>query len=515
MVALKILLGREDVDVERFQREAAILAGLDHPSIVRYATHGLTEAGEHYLAMEWLEGEDLGERLARKPLTDADALAVVSQAAAAVAHAHAHGAVHRDIKPSNVFLRGRDVARVAVLDFGIAGLLGDPHKLTQTGVLLGTPGYVAPEQVQGTPAYDPRSDIFSVGCLLFECLVGRPAFQGPTPMAVLAKLLLQESPRLCDQRPGIAAPLDALVARMLAKDPAQRPQTLDEVVAEIAAIAPSCARSTAYAPSPAVTLASVPEPPVSERGLSLTRNELRLVTGGARRTPPGRCHRRRRRPAPPAARRRFSPPPSSRTAGASPPLADGSLIVTVWAPGTAVDRAERAALCALAVRARFPDLPIVMVTGRGQVAARIVEGDTIDRGARALAATSAGVVRIDEATAGMLAARFDLARDGTTWVLCALAGDRGRRAVGARPRHPLRGPEPRAGHARGPRRRLRLRPGGELGADHRPGGHGQVPPVPRARRQAAPGRPAVRGPPGARRRAGGGRGLRRGRRRHP
>ncbi len=279
VVALKILRGRDDVDVERFVREAAILAELDHPNIVRYADHGLTEAGEHYLAMEWLEGEDLAARIARRPLSDAETLTAMAQAAAAVAFAHAHGAVHRDIKPSNIFLRGHEVARACVLDFGIAGLSGDPHKLTQTGVLLGTPGYVAPEQVQGAPTYDPRSDVFSLGCVLFECLVGRPAFEGQTPLAVLAKLLLQESPRLRDARPGIAPPLDALVSRMLAKDPAARPQTLDEVATELRAIAaarPRGPRRRTHRRQRRRPLRR--RSPVSERGLSLTRNELRLVT---------------------------------------------------------------------------------------------------------------------------------------------------------------------------------------------------------------------------------------------
>jgi tetratricopeptide (TPR) repeat protein len=404
VVALKILRGREDVDVERFRREVAILAELDHPNIVRYATHGLTETGEHSLAMEWLDGEDLAERLARKALSDAEALTVVSLAAAAIGHAH--GAVHRDLKPSNLFLRDHDVSRVAVLDFGIAGFVGDPHKLTRTGVILGTPGYMAPEHVGGSSTYDPRSDIFSMGCVLFECLAGRPVFQGQTPMAVLAKLMLGESPRLADLRPGIAPALDALVSRMLAKDPDQRPQHLTEVVAELDAIAEEgLARRSA---SPLTLSSTVPLLDASERGAALTRDELRLVTlvlAG--------------RPAAEGVAPVVAPTLAAELAvaiephgGRLTPLADGSLIVTVWAPGTAVDRAERAARCALALQARFPELSVVMVTGRGQVAARVLEGDTIDRGARALAGTPAGTVRVDDATAGMIAAQFHTDREG-------------------------------------------------------------------------------------------------------
>jgi tetratricopeptide (TPR) repeat protein len=410
VVALKILRGREDVDVERFRREVAILAELDHPNIVRYATHGLTETGEHYLAMEWLDGEDLAERLARKPLNDAEALTVVTRAAVAIGHAHTHGAVHRDIKPSNIFLRDHDVSRVAVLDFGIAGFVGDPHKLTRTGVILGTPGYMAPEHVGGSPTYDPRSDIFSLGCVLFECLAGRPAFQGQTSMAVLAKLMLGESPRVADLRPGIAPPLDALVSRMLAKDPDQRPPCLTEVVAELEAIAEVSSARRGASPVTLTSAASLPEP--SERGAALTRNELRLVTLVLAGHPLSGALA----PLVPATTAAELSAAIEPHGGRLTPLADGSLIVTVWAPGTAVDRAERAARCALAVRARFPELSVVMVTGRGQIAARVLEGDTIDRGVRALAGTPPGVVRIDDATAGMLAAQFHTDRDdgGTT-----------------------------------------------------------------------------------------------------
>jgi eukaryotic-like serine/threonine-protein kinase len=425
VVALKILHGRDEVDVERFMREAAILAELDHPSIVRYVAHGLTTDGDHYLAMEWIEGEDLAVRLGRAPLSDAETLTVLRQAAVAVGFAHASGAVHRDLKPSNLFLRGADVSRLAVVDFGIAGLTGDTQRLTQTGVLLGTPGYASPEQVQGPPRLDPRSDIFSLGCVLYECLAGRPAFEGQNPMAVLAKLLLQEAPRVRDVRPDIAEPIDALVSRMLAKNPAHRPQTLDEVASAIDTIAATCPLRAVASPVQ-VTLASAEprsrEVPSSDRSRSLTRQEQRLVTvvlAGRPEAEGGGVAQRRGQELP-----LLRPSLAAELGAAVEPhgghltaLAGGSLIITVWTPGTAVDRAERAALCALAVRERFADLPIVVVTGRGQVAARVVEGDVIDRGVRSLDGAPAGVVRIDEATAGVLDARFEIARDGAAFVL--------------------------------------------------------------------------------------------------
>jgi tetratricopeptide (TPR) repeat protein len=407
-VALKVLHGEDAIDVERFVREAAILAELDHPNIVRYAGHGVTEAGEHYLAMEWLEGEDLSVRLARARLTDAETLVVMQRTVEAIACAHARGAVHRDIKPSNLFLRGGDVERLAVVDFGIAGLAGETRKLTFTGVLLGTPGYMAPEQVQGPPSHDPRCDIFSMGCVFFECLAGRPAFEGTNPMAVLAKLLLQESPRVAEARPGVPKALDALVTRMLSKDPAGRPQSIEEVRAELEVVASRFGpRALPTLGSMAgQTLHSVEADPASGEHGALTRSEHRVATvvlAGDPNAPKDAAALGHAAVADLAA--------AVEPFGGHPtPLAGGSLIITTWSPGTAVDRAERAALCALALRERYGELPIAMVTGRGRVASKVVEGEVIDRGVRSLAGASAGSIHLDEATAGMLAARFQIDR---------------------------------------------------------------------------------------------------------
>jgi tetratricopeptide (TPR) repeat protein len=413
-VALKILRGDDETDIERFVREAAILAELDHPNIVRYAGHGLGARGEHFLAMEWLEGEDLSTRLGRLRLSDDETLSLMRQAAAALSCAHARGAVHRDIKPSNLFLRERDVERLAIVDFGVAGLAGDARRLTQTGMLLGTPGYMAPEQVEGSPTHDPRSDVFSLGCVFFECLTGRPAFEGQNPMAVLAKLLIQESPRVSELRPEIPE-LSDLVGSMLAKNPAERPQSLADVALALERLPPSVgARSARRVPPPAESATTLHSADAKgDRQAALGRVEQRLVTvvlaGDTKvsvrvRPPPARS-------------------PGELAAVVEPygghltPLAGGAMIVTTWAPGTVLDRAERAALCALALRERFPELPITVVTGRGLVAARVVEGDVIDRAAVALADTRPGVVSLDEATANLLPPRFRVEREADAIVL--------------------------------------------------------------------------------------------------
>src|SRR5262249_20762656 len=156
-----------------------------HPSIVRYVSHGVTDEGRQFLAMEWLEGEDLADRLQRGPLDPADAVTLGRRAAEALAIAHARGVVHRDVKPSNLFLVAGDVARVKVLDFGIARIPSGAQAPTRTGNRVGTPRYMSPEQVRGVRGVDARADVFALGCVLFACLTGRAAFTGTDELAVL------------------------------------------------------------------------------------------------------------------------------------------------------------------------------------------------------------------------------------------------------------------------------------------------------------------------------------------
>jgi eukaryotic-like serine/threonine-protein kinase len=224
-------VGREQS--ERFVREGALLAEISHPSIVSYVGHGTTAEGLPYLAMEWLEGEDLAERLARQPLTLRESLTVLGGALRGLQLAHRRGIVHRDLKPSNLFLRGRHIDDVVLLDLGIARYVGGDTSLTRHGTILGTPSYMAPEQAQGQLAVGPAVDVFSLGCVLFECLTGDPPFVGAHVLTVLAKVLFEEAPRLRDVRPEIPETVAALVDHMLAKDPARR---LSDAIALVAAL---------------------------------------------------------------------------------------------------------------------------------------------------------------------------------------------------------------------------------------------------------------------------------------
>src|SRR5512132_836678 len=153
-VALKVLLHNHTIDRMRFAQEIEVLAGLRHRGVVHYIAHGRTPAGQPYFVMEWLDGEDLGSLLARRKLAVHESVELLLRVAEILGAMHAQGIVHRDLKPTNLFLVGGDVSRVKVLDLGIARTVGKTMHLTSTGILLGTPGYMAPEQARGGSALD-------------------------------------------------------------------------------------------------------------------------------------------------------------------------------------------------------------------------------------------------------------------------------------------------------------------------------------------------------------------------
>ncbi len=237
-VAVKLL--RDDGrGAARLLREGRVLAELDHPRIVRYVEHGAAPDGTVYLVMEWLDGEDLHARLARAGLTMAETVTLAEGVAEALAAAHARGVVHRDVKPRNLYLPGGDVARVKVLDFGIARWDARLHAITATGLAVGTPGYMAPEQARGERHLDARADVFALGCVLYECLTGRGPFTAHNAVALLARILLEDAPRVASARDDVPDDLDALVAAMLARDPARRladGAAVREALAELAPI---------------------------------------------------------------------------------------------------------------------------------------------------------------------------------------------------------------------------------------------------------------------------------------
>ncbi len=223
-VAIKVLAEHDADALRRFDHEIHVLSELAHPHIVQHVAHGVTKKGTPYLVMEWLEGQSLAARLQEQRLTPKDALELATHIASALAAAHARGIVHRDIKPSNVFLVNHSVHAARVLDFGVAQAPISDSRVTRTGGVVGTPGYMAPEQVQGLrQRASPRADVFSLGAVLFECLTGRRAFEGDDVMSILARVLREEAPRVRTFLPDVPEELDTLVAHMLSRVPEARP----------------------------------------------------------------------------------------------------------------------------------------------------------------------------------------------------------------------------------------------------------------------------------------------------
>ncbi len=410
LVALKLVPVQTEIEAMRFAREAKVLAALSHPGIVGYLAHGGATLGELYLAMEWLSGEDLASRLARGRLTVRESVTLARRVAEALGTAHAIGVVHRDLKPSNIFLVDGDVARPKILDFGIA-CLNDSTRVTGSKTIIGTPGYMAPEQARSSRDIDARVDVFALGSVLFECLTGTPAFQGHHVMAVLAKILFEESPRLRAVRSDVPRALDALCARMLAKDPEARPRDGSAVAEALATLdlspepggAPSAkahAASLTTGERWAVSLV------VLSAGGTSKASQLLVADEDLRRA-------------------------AAEFGGRLDILADGSALVAFAGAGVPTDQAVQATRCALALRRHAARQPIALATERADTSAQSPVGAAIDRAATMLAIhtdqslTLEGAedsvepppITVDEVTARLLDARFDVRTRGGKLVL--------------------------------------------------------------------------------------------------
>jgi tetratricopeptide (TPR) repeat protein len=422
LAAVKILRDETAAEHrERFVREARVMSELTHPAFVRCL--GFSSEGDTpFLAMEWLEGQDLAQRLQGDGISAGDAIRMVTRVASALGAAHARGIVHRDIKPSNLFLVDGDVDRVKVLDFGIAHVQQAGAGMTRTGASIGTPRYMAPEQARGRRDIDARADVFSLGCVLFECLTGQPPFTGDSPVAVLMKILLEEAPRLGAICTGVPAAVDDLVARMISKDAEARPCDGLAVAAELEQIGP---------------IEGIGLTTARERDSAVTIGEQRLVSVVLAATAG-------QRPAPPpvetaptvASEPNASPVDDSAVMkeltdrlsatvaeyrGRSAVLPDGTIAVTISGQGAATDQAARAARCALALRAVLPSAAMGLAIGRSVKIDQAV-GDLIDRAATLLRDPPTAIggtrpIRVDEVAAGLLDGRFAIHGDESGLVL--------------------------------------------------------------------------------------------------
>jgi serine/threonine protein kinase len=357
-VAIKLLPPTGVMHLVRFEREAQLLLSLRHPNIVKHLGHG-HEAKPYYIVMEWLEGEPLSARLKRGPLSIDSSIHLLQTLAQALSFVHQQKIIHRDIKPQNIFLLPREgLPEIKLIDFGLARPTLGGDSLTQTGTVLGTLGYTAPEQARGTANIDERADIFSLGCVLFECLTGRAPFMGDNAVSIFAKILLEKSPSIRVHQPNIPTWLEALVEQMLSKAPEDRPQNAQEILQQIEAQSPAQTRK-----SPALSIGdkerhlyfvlligTQPKPSTEDTEIAAPRELQSLLQTEL-----------------------------ERIGGQLEALVDGSLVVLFSGNQVATDQARKVARVALSWRPLLQG-PMALTFGRGESSNQL--GDALERAAK-------------------------------------------------------------------------------------------------------------------------------------
>jgi hypothetical protein len=232
VVALKMILAGQHASTEerqRFRREAEAIARVHHPHIV--AVHAIGEQeGRPFFSLEYCEGGSLSQRLAARPLTPVEAAELVEKLARAMHKAHEHGVIHRDLKPGNVLLTPDGTPKIT--DFGLAKKL-DEAGVTQTGTVMGTPAYMAPEQASGMRVLTPAVDIYSLGAILYECLTGRPPFQADSTMNVVLQVLHDEPVAPRRLRPDVPRDLEAICLKCLEKPVGRRYATAEALAEDL------------------------------------------------------------------------------------------------------------------------------------------------------------------------------------------------------------------------------------------------------------------------------------------
>ncbi len=384
-VALKVM----HVDAgttQRFDEEARLLASVQHAAVVRLLDFGLdSPTGSPFLVMEWCDGPDLADVLASRaaqPVPIDDVVALGVRLAGALGAAHRAGVVHRDLKPSNIVVPGGDVRAAMLIDFGIARSIHRPRPLTAPGTIIGTPGYMAPEQARGERV-DERSDLFSLGCVLFECLALQPAFVGRTPIEILAKLLIEDPPELRTYRPDVPRHVARLVHSLLAKSPSERPNGASVVAS-------------------AMEVGEEPAPTMERTSASTAARVASFIL-------------------------------AHETAGSIPAawadvarsfgvrleaLSDSDALFLVPALESAADLTAMAARVALAAARVSPTAAIAVTTGRARLDGGRPLGAAISRATEMVAGAPSGLY-VDEVTSALLPGRFSVERLGERKLLIA------------------------------------------------------------------------------------------------
>jgi serine/threonine protein kinase len=265
--------------VSRFQQEAESASAIDHPNVVSVLDVHRTADGQPYLVGEFLDGEELGKRLLRLGKLEVPAAVhLVRQVCRALAAAHARGIVHRDMKPENVFLSNIGGGTlVKVLDFGISKAAGKETNLTRTGMIMGTPQYMAPEQARGDKV-DLRTDVYATGALLYHMVTGRPPFDGEDPTGILSSVLTEEPARPRSIEPGLPEGLELVIQRAMAKDPRERYQSMAELDL---ALAPFDTGTETLGPLPVVAGHTIVTEGNKKRGRDATANTVMADTTGS------------------------------------------------------------------------------------------------------------------------------------------------------------------------------------------------------------------------------------------
>ncbi len=376
-VALKLLRGfdRQQSRLQRFWREAEILSALRHPGIAEFVANGQTADRHAYLAMEWLEGETLQKRLERGPLPVAACLTLLARVAATLARIHHAGVLHRDIKPANLFLCDDGFERVVLLDFGAA--YREPRTqrtaLTESGVLLGTVAYMAPEQLGAERTITAAADIFALGLVADECLVGDPSRILRHAAAAVTRGLQDQVPTLAEACPRVPAALSELIACMLALDPGQRPADGSALVQQLQALGPLEDRPEG--PRAATTFTAA----------GMEKHLLSLVVAAELAPAPAGDSRPTSDSAAGALRTLQGLSDSLLRLGGQPScLPDGSLLLQVPPRGSAHDQVAQAAHSALLIKSAWPAAEVAVVTGRARMSAQSVPKEVLERAAELL-----------------------------------------------------------------------------------------------------------------------------------
>src|SRR2546423_3176398 len=261
-VAIKMLPAKSIDDAQakkRLFREARAAATLDHPNIC--TLYAVKQDGDClFIVMHYVEGQTLGMRLVEPPLTPDEVIDIGIQVTEALSEAHAHGVIHRDIKPQNVMITPR--GQVKVLDFGLARVTQNEHstdpeaktvtQLTEEGYIVGTVAYMSPEQLRGQPV-DARSDLFSLGVMLYESAAGKPPFTGNSKIEISSKVLQVEPRKPSELNPGVPRGLERIILKAMAKEAGDRYQTADEVLHDLKQLRASLSGATELLPSVSVS----------------------------------------------------------------------------------------------------------------------------------------------------------------------------------------------------------------------------------------------------------------------